>query len=166
MEDWSFMWVAVHHVLLVIFSLKFICLAGWNCLWRTHRCIWRLSHGWFTRDFNRKLMGFTPSSHSLHTTLYCHYHQPYDIVIFFIILSISSSTLSSSTQGICAENIAKVMQISREEQDEYAVESYRRSQNAAQKGIFKKEIVPVVVKDRKGFEIVWCCNLCAFWYLL
>lgn len=56
--------------------------------------------------------------------------------------------------GICAENIAKVMHISRAEQDEYAVESYKRSQNAAQKGIFKKEIVPVVLKDRKGKETV------------
>ncbi|ESN93196.1 hypothetical protein HELRODRAFT_89153 [Helobdella robusta] len=55
--------------------------------------------------------------------------------------------------GVCAENIAKVLNISRAEQDEYAINSYRKSHEAGQKGIFKKEIVPVVVKDKKGKEL-------------
>jgi len=42
------------------------------------------------------------------------------------------------------------MNITREEQDEYAVMSYKRSQAAAKNGVFKKEIVPVTVKGKKG----------------
>lgn len=57
--------------------------------------------------------------------------------------------------GNCGENTAKNLQISREEQDEYAINSYKRSQAAAEAGIFHKEIVPVdVPKGRKGVETV------------
>ena len=53
-------------------------------------------------------------------------------------------------KGNCAENIANVMKISREEQDEYGISSYKKSQAAAKEGIFKKEIVPVTIKKKKG----------------
>ncbi|KAL3313435.1 Acetyl-CoA acetyltransferase, mitochondrial [Cichlidogyrus casuarinus] len=52
--------------------------------------------------------------------------------------------------GNCGENTAKVQQITREQQDEYAAMSYERSQNAAKKGIFDKEIVPVVIESKKS----------------
>ena len=42
------------------------------------------------------------------------------------------------------------MNISRQEQDDFAIESYKRSQAAGEKGLFKKEIVPVTVKAKKG----------------
>ena len=56
--------------------------------------------------------------------------------------------------GNCGENTAAKFNISREEQDDYAISSYKRSQAAAEKGVFKKEIVPVTVKQRKGETVV------------
>jgi len=56
--------------------------------------------------------------------------------------------------GSAAEMCAKEMNISREEQDAFAEESYKRAMNAIEKGLFKEEIVPVEIKDRKGTVIV------------
>jgi len=53
-------------------------------------------------------------------------------------------------EGVCAEMCAKNLAISREEQDEYAAQSYQRSQAAAQSGVFRQEIVPVTVTLKKG----------------
>ncbi len=50
--------------------------------------------------------------------------------------------------GLIAERIAKKHGISREEQDRYAERSYRLSQQA-QDGVFREEIVPIVIKQRK-----------------
>ena len=52
--------------------------------------------------------------------------------------------------GNCADNTAKEMKISREEQDEYAVNSYKRVASATEAGYFRQEIVPVEVPQRKG----------------
>ncbi len=52
--------------------------------------------------------------------------------------------------GVCADNTAKEMNISRQAQDEYAINSYRRSSASWASGKFRDEIVPVEVKDRKG----------------
>ena len=52
--------------------------------------------------------------------------------------------------GITAENIADKWKITREQQDEFAVESHRRAANAIAKGHFKEQIVPVELKTRKG----------------
>jgi acetyl-CoA C-acetyltransferase len=52
--------------------------------------------------------------------------------------------------GITAENIADRWKISREQQDEFAVESHRRAINAIEKGYFKDQIVPIELKSRKG----------------
>jgi acetyl-CoA C-acetyltransferase len=52
--------------------------------------------------------------------------------------------------GDCGELCAKENQISREEQDAYAAESYRRARRAQAEGKFKGEIVPVEVPQRKG----------------
>lgn len=56
--------------------------------------------------------------------------------------------------GNCAENTAKEMNISREEQDAYAIQSYKRSAEAWEKGMFKNEIVPVEMLGRKGETIL------------
>jgi len=56
--------------------------------------------------------------------------------------------------GSAAEMCAKEMKITREEQDAFAEESYKRAMNAIEKGLFKEEIVPVEIKDRKGTVIV------------
>ncbi|MCB1985273.1 MAG: acetyl-CoA C-acyltransferase family protein [Burkholderiales bacterium] len=52
--------------------------------------------------------------------------------------------------GVTAENIAQKWQINREEQDAYAVESHRRAIHAIHQGYFKDQILPVVIKTRKG----------------
>jgi acetyl-CoA C-acetyltransferase len=52
--------------------------------------------------------------------------------------------------GICADNTASQMGISREEQDKYAITSYKRSAEAWKAGKFQDEVIPVPVKDRKG----------------
>jgi len=55
--------------------------------------------------------------------------------------------------GVTAENIAQKWQISREEQDNFAVLSQNKAEEAQRAGKFDKEIVPVVIETRKG-EIV------------
>lgn len=56
--------------------------------------------------------------------------------------------------GITAENIATQWQLSREEQDQFAVDSQNKAEDAQKSGRFKDEIVPVVVKTRKAEIIV------------
>lgn len=52
--------------------------------------------------------------------------------------------------GVCADNTAKVMNISRKDQDDYAISSYKRSAAAWYSGKFKEEIISVEIKDKKG----------------
>ncbi|WP_416399973.1 beta-ketothiolase BktB [Alicycliphilus denitrificans] len=52
--------------------------------------------------------------------------------------------------GVTAENIAAKWGITREEQDRLAVESHNRAERAIQAGYFKDQIVPVMLKSRKG----------------
>ena len=56
--------------------------------------------------------------------------------------------------GVCGELCAKEHNISREEQDAFAIESYKRSAAAWAAGKFKDEVVSVTVKTRKGDVIV------------
>ena len=55
--------------------------------------------------------------------------------------------------GITAENIAEKWKITREQQDEFAVESHRRAVNAIDKGYFKDQILPIELKTRKGVTL-------------
>ncbi len=52
--------------------------------------------------------------------------------------------------GVTAENIAAMYDISRQEQDELGVLSHNRAQAAIKEGLFAREIVPVVIKTRRG----------------
>ena len=52
--------------------------------------------------------------------------------------------------GVCADNTAKEMKISRQDQDQYAINSYKRSASAWAAGKFKDEIVPVEIVGKKG----------------
>lgn len=54
---------------------------------------------------------------------------------------------SNLHMGNCSEQVAKEKSISREEQDAYAIESYKRAINAQNQGLFKDEILPIQVKD-------------------
>jgi len=56
--------------------------------------------------------------------------------------------------GVTAENIARLYDISRVEQDELGVLSHNRARAAITGGLFAEEIVPVVIKDRKGDIVV------------
>jgi len=52
--------------------------------------------------------------------------------------------------GVCADNTAKEMKISREDQDAFAINSYKRSAAAWKAGKFKDEVIPVEITGRKG----------------
>ncbi|WP_193086807.1 acetyl-CoA C-acyltransferase family protein [Advenella sp. FME57] len=52
--------------------------------------------------------------------------------------------------GVTAENVAREYGVSRQQQDELAVASHQRAANAIDQGYFKDQIVPVVMKSRKG----------------
>ena len=52
--------------------------------------------------------------------------------------------------GSAAELCATECKVSREDQDAYAIESYKRAQNAQSEGRFASEITPVELKDKKG----------------
>jgi acetyl-CoA C-acetyltransferase len=56
--------------------------------------------------------------------------------------------------GITAENVARQFQITRDDQDRFAVASQNKAEAAQKAGKFKDEIVPVTVKSRKGDTIV------------
>jgi len=56
--------------------------------------------------------------------------------------------------GNCAEICAKEMKITRQEQDKFAIESYKRSIKSWEEGRFNDEIVPVSVPQRRGDDIL------------
>ena len=56
--------------------------------------------------------------------------------------------------GNTAENVAQKWQISREQQDQFAVASQNKAEAAQKAGRFKDEIVPVTIKTRKGDVVV------------
>jgi acetyl-CoA C-acetyltransferase len=63
--------------------------------------------------------------------------------------------LSGLVMGETAENLVSKYEISRDEQDEYALRSQQRAQAAAESGRFEAEIVPLEIKGRKGEPIVF-----------
>ncbi len=56
--------------------------------------------------------------------------------------------------GFCADATAAKYEITREEQDAYAIRSYQRSAEATESGAFKEEIVPVPVPQRRGEPVM------------
>jgi acetyl-CoA C-acetyltransferase len=56
--------------------------------------------------------------------------------------------------GSCGERCARELQITRAEQDAFAIESYRRAQNAQARGLLTDEIVPVSLEQKKGAPLV------------
>jgi acetyl-CoA C-acetyltransferase len=56
--------------------------------------------------------------------------------------------------GNTAENVARKWQITREEQDRFAVASQNKAEAARKSGRFKDEIIPVTIKGRKGDTVV------------
>ena len=60
----------------------------------------------------------------------------------------------NSAMGVCADLCAAEYNFTREDQDNYAIQSYERSANAWNSGKFDNEIVPVAVPQRKGDPII------------
>ena len=56
--------------------------------------------------------------------------------------------------GLCAEKCATENNISREEQDAFAIESYKRSAQSWENGKFKNEVIPVEIPQRRGENII------------
>ncbi len=60
--------------------------------------------------------------------------------------------------GNCAELCAKEKGITREEQDAFAIESYRRASEAWEAGKFTSEVVPVKIPQRRGEPVIVDCD--------
>lgn len=56
--------------------------------------------------------------------------------------------------GNCAEEAVSKFGITREEQDAYSIESFKRAQAAQKDGVFSSEITPVTLKSRKGETVI------------
>ncbi|MFL6283651.1 MAG: acetyl-CoA C-acetyltransferase [Pyrinomonadaceae bacterium] len=63
-------------------------------------------------------------------------------------------TYCNTTMAGTAENLARRYEVSREEQDAYALRSQQEAKRAQDAGVFAEEIVPVEVKTRKGLKVV------------
>jgi acetyl-CoA C-acetyltransferase len=61
---------------------------------------------------------------------------------------------SQTAMGISADKTAEKYNISREAQDTFAIDSYKKAQNASKSGNFKNEIVPLEIPQRKGAPLV------------
>ena len=61
---------------------------------------------------------------------------------------------TDQAMGSCAEECVKKYRFTRQAQDEFAMESFKRAQKAASEGIFDSEIVAVSVKNAKSTELV------------
>lgn len=66
------------------------------------------------------------------------------------VIDILTWPLDGNHNGVTAENVASKYHVTREEQDQFALESHQRACAAIQAGKFKDEILPVELKDRKG----------------
>ncbi|RNL78093.1 acetyl-CoA C-acyltransferase [Sinomicrobium pectinilyticum] len=60
----------------------------------------------------------------------------------------------NNAMGVCGDACAKEYGFSREEQDNFAIQSYKRSADAWKEGKFKDEVVPVEVPQRKGDPVL------------
>jgi acetyl-CoA C-acetyltransferase len=56
--------------------------------------------------------------------------------------------------GNCAEECVTKFKMTREEQDQFAIESFKRAQAAVKEGLFKNEIVPVTIPSKKGDTVI------------
>jgi len=56
--------------------------------------------------------------------------------------------------GLAAEHCAASCNISREEQDAYAIEAYKRAQAAWEKGAFSEEVIPISIPQKKGPAVI------------
>lgn len=84
----------------------------------------------------------TPEKLKILTTFHPSFLKP-----IIAIISGLTDPISGKIMGITAENLANDFRISREEQDEYALNSHLKAQKAQELGIFKEEIHSIMTKD-------------------
>jgi acetyl-CoA C-acetyltransferase len=70
-----------------------------------------------------------------------------------MMVSALTDPFGTGHMGITAENLADKYNVSREDQDAFAVESHKRAANAQAEGRFDSQIVPVEMKTRKGVTV-------------
>ncbi|MFC7441090.1 thiolase family protein [Laceyella putida] len=73
----------------------------------------------------------------------------------FVRRQLSPDHIGDPPMGITAENLAERYEISREEQDAFALRSQQNMKKAVGMGWFKEEIVPVPLKDKKGNTLLF-----------
>ncbi len=61
-----------------------------------------------------------------------------------------SDVYNHCAMGVCGDQTAEKFGITRQQQDDFAIASYKRSAQASQEGKFAREITPVEIKDKKG----------------
>ncbi|MCI8861050.1 MAG: thiolase family protein [Lachnospiraceae bacterium] len=66
------------------------------------------------------------------------------------VIDILTWPLDGNHNGVTAENVAEKYHVTREEQDQFALESHQKACAAIKAGKFRDEILPVELKDRKG----------------
>jgi acetyl-CoA C-acetyltransferase len=71
-----------------------------------------------------------------------------------LVLDGLTDVYSGDIMGVCGELCAEEMNISREEQDNFAIESYKRSKKAWENGYFKDEVSPIEIPQRRGNSII------------
>ncbi|MBU8878004.1 thiolase family protein [Bacillus sp. FJAT-29790] len=72
----------------------------------------------------------------------------------FLLKQLAPDHIGSPTMGITAENLAEHYNISREEQDAFALRSQQNMKKAVEQGFYKNQIIPVPIKGRKGEVIL------------
>ncbi len=73
-----------------------------------------------------------------------------DQTVYDMMVGALTCPMGTGHMGITAENVASESDISREDQDAFALESQNRAARAIEEGRFKDQIVPIEIKGRKG----------------
>jgi acetyl-CoA C-acetyltransferase len=73
-----------------------------------------------------------------------------DAKVLDMMVGALSDPFDTVHMGVTAENVAKKCEVTRDQQDAFAVESHRRAAAAIAEGRFKSQILPIEVKSRKG----------------
>ncbi|MEX2225669.1 MAG: thiolase family protein [Dehalococcoidia bacterium] len=89
-------------------------------------------------EFNKRLVDMNEMQRNLAPDHYDNFSVPFPDFI------LDSSPIASMTQT--AQNVAEVYSLSREEMDQFAVDSHRKTAEAYDKGIYKDEVVPLEVE--------------------
>jgi acetyl-CoA C-acetyltransferase len=65
-----------------------------------------------------------------------------------------TDAILNDAMGLCAEKTVKDYNVTREDQDKYAIESYTRAADSWKNGLFNEEVVPVEIPQRRGAPVV------------